>query len=231
MRWALGKLDAATEELHDERYRNNVRSSADAGDPDARAQLRAENVGRLHRAGVTASRTTWNTDGFGAAADVGLALPSLVLAMPVRDLDDVDGLWFDSTRTWHALHHRIVPRPLSQYRMAIVSALPLSAAGDLALRRIAPRVPTGHSVEAYCTYRDFFAEELPGIDVGSITGDLSPAWLPLPLDAIAVLCAGTAAGTLLLDSLVTRSPGLRGWLGWPHWELAYVTDHPGESDW
>ena len=109
--------------------------------------------------------------------------------------------------------------------------LPLSAAGDLALRRIAPRVPTGQSVEAYCTYRDFFAEELPGIDVGSITGDLSPAWLPLPLDAIAVLCAGTAAGTLLFDSLVTRSPGLRGWLGWPHWELAYVTDHPGESDW
>lgn len=231
LRWALRELDVTTEKLRNERYRTGLRSSVEAGDPDARAQLRADNVLRLQQAGVTESRATWSTDGFGAAADVGLALPSLVIAMTARDLDDVDGLSFDSTRTWHALHHRIVPRPLSQYRMVIASPFPLNAASDLALRRLALRVRTGHNVRASCTYRDLFAEELSALDAGSIAGELSPAWLPLPLDAVRVLCAGTPAETLDIDTLVVRSPGRRGWHSWPTWELAYVTDLPGESDW
>ena len=64
---------------------------------------------------------------------------------------------------------KYVPRPMSRYVTAIVSPLSLNAASDLALRRLAPRVPTGQSVQAYCDHGDLVGQELPTVDVGAIS--------------------------------------------------------------
>jgi hypothetical protein len=137
----------------------------------------------------------------------------------VRATEDVAGLRFDASRTWHALCHRVEPRPMSRYVTAVVSPVQLNMAADLSLRRLAPRVPTGRTVSAYNRFAALIAEELRGVDVGRISDSLSPAWVPLPIEALATLCADTA----------TES-ARRWWFG-PRWQLAYITQHPGEADW
>ena len=231
LRWALDELDRVTSELHEERANTYLRSAAAAGDGNAREQLRLANVALLEAAGVRTGSHTWSTEGFGSAVEVDLPLPCLALAMPVSKPTDVEGLQFDRRRNWHALSHRTAPRPMSRYATAIVSPLQLSAAGDLSLRRLAPRVPTGRSIASCCAFRDLVAEDMPTVDVGRLTDELSPAWVSLPLEAIASLCADTADERIDLDTLVTVARAKRRWLWWPHWQLAYITQYEGESDW
>ena len=231
LRWALTELDRVTHEWHDERTGKELRSAAATGDTEAREVLRRENVGRLEAAGVASSTRDWGTDAFGDAVDVGLPLPCLVVAMRAKDARDVEGLRFDPGRPWHALSHRTVPRPMSEYITAVVTPLSLNAESDLALRRLAPRVPTGRTVQAYCTYRDLVAQELTTLDVGALSQNLSPAWIPLPSDAIETLCAGTVDASISLEALVVEEDRARRFLWWPRWELAYVTQYDGDATW
>ena len=231
LRWALAELDRTRDELHAQRAGAALHVRARSGDAAAREQLRVQNRARLDAAGVTASSREWDTDGFGRAEDVDLALPCLALATTVREVEDLDGLHFKQIRRWHALQHRTAPRPLSRYRTAVVTPLQLNPAADLALRRTAPRVPTGRSVGAYRSFHDLLATELPGIDVSGITDELSPAWLPLPISTVAQLCAGTEDADVDLENLSERTDAKHPWLFGPTWVLAYITEHLGEGDW
>lgn len=231
LRWALDKLDRVTEKAQAERDQRVLKSSAEAGNADARAELRDRNIALLDAGGVIPSRREWGTDGFGEADAVDLALPCLALAMTVSSTDDVTGLRFDTSRTWHALCHRAEPRPMSRYVTAVVSPVQLNIAADLSLRRLAPRVPTGRMVDAYTRFAALIAEELPGVDVGRIADTLTPAWVPLPIEALATLCADTVDAHVDLAELATNTESARRrWFG-PHWTLAYITQHPGEADW
>ena len=231
LRWALDELDRITFELHEERTDKYVQTAASGGDDEAREQLRLADVALLDAAGVRAGRHAWSTDGFGSAVEVDLPLPCLALALPVSKATDVEGLQFDPRRSWHALSHRTAPRPMSRYVTAIVSPLQLSAAGDLSLRRLAPCVPAGRSVAAYCAFRDLVAEDLSTVDVGRLTDELSPAWVSLPVEAIPSLCADTTDDRVDLEALVTVERAKRRSLWWPRWELAYITQYEGASDW
>jgi hypothetical protein len=231
LRWALDQLDRVTERAQSERDKRVLKSSAEAGNAEARAGFRDRNITVLEAAGVTSSRLEWGTDGFGEADAVDLALPCLALTMTVRSTDDVAGLSFDGSRNWHALCHRVEPRPMTRYVTAVVSPVQLNMAADLSLRRLAPRVPTGRTVSAYNRFAALIAEELPGVDVGRISDSLTPAWVPLPIEAIAALCADKVDAHIDVDNLAMRAEPERHWWFGPHWELAYITQHPGEADW
>ncbi len=231
LRWALDELDRITEKAQAERDQRVLKSSAEAGNAEARAELRDRNIAVLETVGVIPSRHEWGIDGFGEADAVDLALPCLALAMTVRSTDDVAGLRFDTSRTWHALCHRAEPRPMTRYVTAVVSPVQLNMAADLSLRRLAPRVPTGRTVSAYNRFAALIAEELPGVDVGRISESLTPAWVPLPIEALATLCADTVDAHVDLAELATATESARRWWFGPHWELAYITQHPGEGDW
>jgi hypothetical protein len=52
--------------------------------------------------------------------------------------------------------------------------------------------------------------------------------MSLASNTIPLLCAGTVDEDLDLDTLVEHD----GWGLWiNHWEVAWLTDHPAESDW
>ena len=228
LRWVLAELDRRTAELHDLRHERWLRSSADTGDAAARDELRAQAAERLRVAGVQSNDRTWSVDGFGEADEVGLTLPCLVVAMPMRERSSIESWRFHAGRSWHALEHCVAPRPMSRYERAIVSPLLVSDATELALRRMAPRVPDGRTVRDVVAFHALATVELPGVDIGGITDQLSPAWVPLPTSAIAALCNDTPDEHIDLDSLVTHE-GVGPWAAW--WKVAWVTDVLGEGSW
>jgi len=155
-------------------------------------------------------------------------LPCLAVCFRVRgdrhrlsDGSDLDGWTFTPSRRWFALNHRVAPRPMSRYETAVVSPLAIEDAAELSLRRVAPRVRAGDSVAAMAHFRDVVREELPEVDVGRLRGPLSPAWVPLPIDAIGTFCAGTADEALVVDHLVTTDDDR---FGWPRFELAWISN-------
>ncbi len=226
--WALSEIDRLTGDLDAAEGRRDLLSSAAFGDADARERLRLDAVAAFEQANVHTSAASWSTDALGDAPSVGLDLPTLVVAIDVARSDRVAGWRFTDDREWFALSHRVEPRPMSRYVDRVVSPLQINEAAELALRRLAPRIPTGRSVAAFVNFAALVARELPEVDVARLDSRLSPAWVPLPTSAIPLLCAGTVDEELDLDALVEHD----GWGPWAdHWELAWVTDHPAESDW
>jgi hypothetical protein len=232
--WALDELDARTAELRDVRARHDLFDRSASGDPQARAERRAAARDRLTAAGVTVASDGYDVAGFDDANRLGLRLPCLALAYAVR-ASDTDG---DAplprcapTRTWFALSHRVAPRPLLRYETAIVTPLAINSDSELALRRLSPRVPSGATVGALSAFRELAAVELPGIDVDNLTGPLSPAWVELPLAALASMTRGTVDEGLVVDELVHAADDTTWWSFAPAAHLVWITDDLDHDGW
>ncbi len=226
--WALSEIDRLTKDLHTADRRRDLFASATAGDTAAREQLRLDAVAAFEQANVRTSTASWSTDALGDAASVGLELPTLAIAIDVARSDRIANWRFTDDRDWFALSHRVEPRPMSRDINRVVSPLQTSDVAELALHRLAPRVPTGQSVAAMVAFAALIEAELPGVDVGRLDARLSPAWVSFPTAVIPQLCAGTVDEHLDLDTLVEHD----GWGPWINqWELAWLTNHPSESDW
>ena len=105
LRWSLDELDRVTKELHNRTYGASLATRAEAGDREAREEMRLTSLASLATANVAGASTGWTTDGFGQASDVGFVLPVLALAMATNGRA-VGGWTFDSNRKWYALTHR-----------------------------------------------------------------------------------------------------------------------------
>ncbi len=220
LRWSLAELDRTATELHDVKYEKSLAVQAEAGDRDAREARRASALAALSSANVTGAREGWSIDGFGSADQIGLTLPTLALALPFGDRQ-FDRWTFTPNRQWFALTHRAEPRPMSRHERAVVTPVALGPTAELALRRLGQQVPTGASVGAHADYLTLMAERFPAIDVRRITGPLSPAWVPLPIEALATLAVGTPDATLNLDELA-KSEEFGPFATW--WRLVWITD-------
>ena len=115
------------------------------------------------------------------------------------------------------------------YRTAIVTPVATNPSAELALRRLASRCPTGRTIGVYRGFEALVAAELPGIEVDTIGDELSPAWIPLPMEALSELCAGTDDDTVIPDELVAIDNG--AWFARPRPMLAYVTQRQGDEVW
>lgn len=112
---------------------------------------------------------------------------------------------------------------------AIVTPVAIGAAAELALRRTAPRVPTGESIGHHVAFATLMAEELPAIDISRLSGHLSASWLRLPIDELAHLAEGTRDAELDLATLAHTDSGF-GLFG-VSWDLVWITDHAESCDW
>jgi len=231
--WALDELDSRTSELHDLRYRRDLADRSSHGDQQAHAELRAAALDRLTAAGVTVAANGFGSDGFDDADRLGLRLPCLVLAYRMRPSEtngDVSLPRFTSARSWFALSHRVEPRPMSRYETAVVTPLAINGDAELALRRFSPQVRSGTTVGALSAFRELAAVELPDIDVDRVTGPLSPAWVKLPLDALASMTRGTADEGLDVDTLVEADDDAT-WPFLPGAALIWIADDLDDDGW
>ncbi len=225
--WALEELNRVSAELSDLKYVKFLSTRADAGDQQARDELRHRALDQLAAANVRGATNGWSTDGFGDAQAVGLALPTLALAINVHD-NSVDGWTFDARRPWHALTHRVEPRPMSRYESAIVSPVMVGPAAELALRRTAPRVPLGDTIGVYAAFGALMAEEFPSLDIGTLNGRLSPSWFRLPLESLAMFTDGPTDAALDLAAVADYE----GFGPFPdRWQLVWITDEAEAHCW
>lgn len=225
--WALDEVDRLASELATARDDRLLRDAAAAGDADARRAQHAAERSLFHAANVRTTDHDQRGAALGDASQVGLELPSLVLAIDLAEGTRVQRHRFTPDREWFALTHRTAPRPMSSYMERIVTPLRIGADIELALRRLAPRVPTGRNIGKYIAFQELIEIELPDVDVSFLDSNLSPAWVPLPLDALPVLCSGTPDKDVDTGSLVDHDEPFC----LPRWELAWITTHSGESDW
>ena len=222
--WALAELDERTTELHETKYGNELRQWVSSGDREARRIMREQAVARLAAANVTSAPSGYSDDGFDRADAVGLALPTLAIAFRShgdrRSITEV----YDPQRSWYALSHRTMPRPMSEYVAAVVTPLTINPDSELALRRLAPRVPFGNQLQDHLAFAALMAVEFPDIDVSRMEGPHSRSWVRFPMDSISRFTAGTPDADLDLNSLVRDDDF------WPHRELVWITDEAEHRD-
>jgi hypothetical protein len=238
LRWALDTLRTTTEENHKLRYGRDLLDRIERREPGAVDERRALAVASLQKSGVQNVATRWGDDGFGSAPEVGVPLPSLVLASKVSsrqarlEPDALQGLQFSPDRSWHALSHRYIPRPMSEYITAIVTPLRVAPAVELALRKLGDLAPEGRDVAAFAKYRELLTTLLPGISADNNTDTLSPGWCPFDLDARGDLLRGGPDEGLDVNVLAERSDNPRHFLSMgAHWHLAWVTDAAEHGSW
>jgi hypothetical protein len=231
LRWALDTLRATAEENHKLRYGREVLDRFERQEPGAVEERRTLAVANLQRSGVRNVETRWSSDGFGSASEVGLSLPSLVLASKVSarqtrpEPNATEGLQFSPDRSWHALSHRYIPRPMSEYVNAIVTPLRIGPAVELALRKLGELAPEGRDVGAFAKYRELLTMLLPDASADHNTDTLSPGWCPFDLDALGDLLRGGPDEDLDVNGLVVVTDNPRQFLTMgAHWHLAWVTD-------
>jgi hypothetical protein len=117
---------------------------------------------------------------------------------------------------------------MSRYESAVVTPLTVGPAAELALRRTAPRVPLGDTIGAHTEFSALMAEEFPTLDIGTLNGRLSPSWLRLPLEPLALLTDGTTDAHLDLAALVDHE-GFGPFPNW--WHLVWITDEVEGTRW
>jgi hypothetical protein len=238
LRWALDTLRTTTEENHKLRYGRDLLDRFERQEPGAIDERRALAVTGLQQRGVQNVATRWSDDGFGSASEAALSLPALVLASKVSsrqarlELDATEGLQFSPDRSWHALSHRYIPRPMSEYVTAIVTPLRVAPAVELALRKLGELAPEGRDVAAFSKYRELLTMLLPDVSADHNTDTLSPGWCPFDRDALDALLRGGPDEGLDLDSLVVADNNPRHFLSMgAHWHLAWVTDAAAHGSW
>ncbi len=238
LRWALGALRTTTEENHKLRYGRDLLDRFERQVPGAVDERRALAVASLQHSGVHNVATRWGDDGFGSASEVALSLPTLVLASKVSsrparvEPDTVEGLHFSPDRSWHALSHRFIPRPMSEYVTAIVTPLRVAPAVELALRKLGELAPDGRHVAAFSKYRELLTMLLPDVSADHNTDTLSPGWCPFDLDALGTLLSGGPDEGLDVGSLAVANDNPRHFLSIrPQWHLAWVTDAAEHGSW
>ncbi len=238
LRWALDKLRTTTEENHKLRYGRDVLDRFERQEPGAVDERRALAVTGLLQRGVQNVATRWSDDGFGSASEVALSLPALVLASKVSSRqarlqpDALEGLQFSTDRSWYALSHRYIPRPMSEYVTAIVTPLRVAPALELALRKLGELAPEGRDVAAFAKYRELLTMLLPEVSADHNTETLSPGWCPFDLDALDTLLRGGPDEGLDTNSLVVADDSPRRFLAsGARWHLAWVTEAAEHRSW
>jgi hypothetical protein len=238
LRWALETLRTTTNENHKLRYGRDLLDRFERQEPGAVDERRALAVASLQQSGVNNVAARWGDDGFGSASEVALSLPTLLLASKVSsrparvEPEPVEGLQFSSDRSWHALSHRFIPRPMSEYVSAIVTPLRVAPAVELALRKLGELAPEGRDVAAFAKYRELLTMLLPDVSADHNTDTLSPGWCPFDLDALDTLLRGGPDEGLDVSGLVVVNDNPRRFLSFgPHWHLAWVTDAAEHGSW
>jgi hypothetical protein len=238
LRWALDTLHTTTEENHKLRYGRDLRDRIDRQEPGAVDERRALAIASLQTSGIQNVATRWGDDGFGSAPEVGLPLPSLVLASKVSsrqarlEPEAREGLQFSPNRSWYALNHRYIPRPMSEYVTAIVTPLRVAPSVELALRKLGELAPEGGDVAAFAKYRELLTMLLPDVSADHNTDTLSPGWCPFDLDALGDLLRGGPDEGLDVNSLAVADDNPRHFLTMgAHWHLAWVTGAAEHGSW
>lgn len=238
LRWALDTLRTATDENRQLRYGRDLLDRFERQEPGAVDERRALAVAGLQQSGVQNVATRWGDDGFGAASEVALSLPSLLLASKVSsrqariEPDTLEGLQFSADRSWHALSHRYIPRPMSEYVTAIVTPLRVAPGVELALRKLGELAPEGRDVAAFSKYRELLTVLLPEVSADHNTETVSPGWCPFDLDALGTLLKGGPDEGLDLDSLAVANDNPPHFLSiGPRWHLAWATDAAEHGAW
>lgn len=238
LRWALETLRTTSDENHKLRYGRDLLDRFERQAPGAVDERRALAIASLQQRGVQNVAIRWGDDGFGSASEVSLSLPTLVLASKVSsrqarlEPDAVDGLQFSPDRSWHALSHRYIPRPMSEYVTAIVTPLRVAPGVELALRKLGELAPEGRDVATFAQYRELLTRLLPDVSADHNTDTLGPGWCPFDLGALDVLLGGGPDEGLDVESLAVVSDNPRHFLSFgPHWHLAWVTDAAEHGSW
>jgi hypothetical protein len=238
LRWALDTLRITTAENHKLRYGHDLLDRFERQEPGAVDERRALAVAGLLQRGVQNVATQWGDDGFGSASEVALSLPSLLLASKVSsrqarlEPDELEGPQFSPKRSWHALSHRYIPRPMSEYVTAIVTPLRVAPAVELALRKLGELAPEGRDVATFAKYRELLTMLLPDVSADHNTDTLSPGWCPFDLGALGPLLRGGPDEGLDVNGLAVANDHPRHFLSiGARWHLAWATDAAEHRSW
>jgi hypothetical protein len=210
--------------LHEAKYGNELRQLVSSGGREARRVMREQAVARLAAANVMTAAGGFSDHGFDKADAVGLPLPTLAVAFRSHGDREAATEIYDPQRSWYALSHRTMPRPMSEYATSVVKPLAINPQSELALRRLASRVPFGNQLRDHLAFAALMEVEFPDLDVGHMEGSHSPSWVRFPIDSIGRFTAGTPDADLDVHGLVHREAF------WTHVELVWITDEADHRD-